>query len=182
MIRGVYHHTSTSIKHVMRCRIPSTTSNDAAAAISCIWDTVLSSEGQDTGRPRTYIRSGVVLRHKAYELEDGLLGRDGREERGRWRRCKVNVLYTRPSANDTITCVLSFCPSTSSIAAFFFLHRLCKESQASLCINGDLDFIHYLSTFSSPLKTETVGHERQKGRRRSVPSTASDNQKRQICR
>jgi len=43
MIRGVYHHTSTSIKHVMRCRIPSTTSNDAAAAISCIWDTVLSS-------------------------------------------------------------------------------------------------------------------------------------------
>jgi len=81
VIRGVYHHTSTSIQHVMRCKISSTTSNDTAPAISCVWDNAQLSECQDTERPRTYIRSGVVLRHKAYELEDGVLGRDGRGER-----------------------------------------------------------------------------------------------------
>jgi len=61
VIRGVYHHTSTSIKHVMRCKVSSAASNDTAPTISCVWDNAQLSECQDTVRSRTYIRSGVVL-------------------------------------------------------------------------------------------------------------------------
>jgi len=125
IICGVYYYASSS-KRVVRSNISSATSNGTAPAISCIWDIVLLSEGQDTGKPRTYIRFREVLRHRAYELEDDLLGRDGREERerGRWRRCKFedNMLYTRPKViRSRVLYFLSLTVSTPSMYSSLLL-------------------------------------------------------------
>ena len=60
MIRGVDYHARSS-KRVVRSNITPATSNDTTPAMSCIWDTVLSSEGGNTGKPRTYIRFRQVL-------------------------------------------------------------------------------------------------------------------------
>ena len=47
---------ASRVKRVMRCNISSATPNDTAPSMSCVWDTVQSSEGEDIGRPRTYSR------------------------------------------------------------------------------------------------------------------------------
>jgi len=71
-MNGSICYRTSSVERIVRCKVTSTTSNGTAPTMSCIWNTVPSPKGQDAGRSRTYIRSGEVLRHGAYELEYGL--------------------------------------------------------------------------------------------------------------
>jgi len=54
MNAGILYRAS-SVERVMRSNVTSAASNDTAPGISSSWDTVRSSQGQDTERPRTYI-------------------------------------------------------------------------------------------------------------------------------